>query len=65
MNQVSQDALPQQQSLPLWKKLILGGVALVAVIGLADAFSNLPVVSGCTFYGDCPADLPPEPPSER
>jgi hypothetical protein len=49
--------------LSLWKQVLLALVALLAVVGMYDALRNLPVVSGCAFYGDCPAKLPPEPPN--
>lgn len=55
----------QLEALPLWKKIIVIGVSLVAIAGLFDGLSNMPVVSGCAFYGECPHDLPPDPPNER
>lgn len=44
-----------------WKRAILLAVGLLALAGLYDALSNLPVVSGCAFYQNCPRDLPPDP----
>ena len=52
-------------SMPMWKRLIVVLIAALAFAGLFDALSNLPIVSGCTFYGECPQDLPSDPPSER
>lgn len=53
------------RELPRWKIAVLAGMTLLAVVGVYDALSNLPVVSGCAFYDNCPADLPAEPPTER
>lgn len=36
-----------------WKKAVLGAVILVAVVGVVDAFANLPILTGCGFYGVC------------
>lgn len=47
--------------LPLWKRLVVAAMAVLAVAGVYDAMSNLPVVTGCTFYDNCPADLPADP----
>ena len=37
------------------KRMILAGVSLVAFVGVGIALSNLPVVTGCGFYGLCGA----------
>ncbi|MES2492809.1 MAG: hypothetical protein V4579_05940 [Pseudomonadota bacterium] len=37
------------------KRLIVTGMSLVVVLGIFVAFSNLPVVTGCGFYGQCGA----------
>lgn len=42
--------------LPLWKKVIFYGIALLAGIGVFDAFHNLPIASNCAFYADCAVD---------
>ena len=52
------------RELPPWKLAVVIGMALLAIAGVYDALSNLPVVSGCAFYADCPADLPNDPPTE-
>ncbi|WP_198032697.1 hypothetical protein [Mesorhizobium sp. WSM2561] len=40
---------------------MLGIVGLV-LVAIVDAFSNLPVVSGCAFYGNCAIDSSVEAP---
>jgi hypothetical protein len=30
------------------------GVVVLVLVGIYGALSNLPVVSGCAFYGNCP-----------
>ena len=49
-------------NLPPWKRAVVGAMVLLGLLGVYDAASNLPVVSGCAFYADCPIDLPPDPP---
>ena len=41
-----------------WRRIVLFGVIAVALIGLFDAFANLPVVSGCADHGFCPSEHP-------
>lgn len=41
------------QDMPVYKQLIVFGIAGLAVVGIFDALANLPVVSGCSFYGEC------------
>lgn len=36
-----------------WKQAVLWAMILVAVIGVFIAFTNLPVVTGCRYYGRC------------
>lgn len=36
------------------RRLIVLCIAMLGLVGLYDAVRNLPVVSGCGFYGDCP-----------
>lgn len=36
------------------KKAVIGTVAVLAGVGVYSAVVNLPVVSGCSFYSDCP-----------
>jgi len=35
------------------KKLVLALIALLAIIGVWIAFANLPVITGCGYYGRC------------
>lgn len=44
-----------------WKKMVFGGIVLLAIAGLFDALQNLPVVSNCAFYAECSADLTRKP----
>ena len=39
-----------------WKRAVLGTVILLACAGVYTALVNMPVLSGCTFYGECPDD---------
>ncbi|OHV72772.1 hypothetical protein [Ensifer sp. LCM 4579] len=41
------------RDMPVYKKLIALGAVVVALVGVFDALANLPVVSGCSFYGNC------------
>lgn len=36
-----------------YKKIFMLGIVALAFVGVFDALSNLPIVSGCTFYGNC------------
>jgi hypothetical protein len=36
------------------KRIVMAMVIAVACAGVYGALRNLPVVSGCGFYGDCP-----------
>lgn len=36
------------------KRLALYLLAALVVAGVYDALRNLPVLSGCNFYSDCP-----------
>lgn len=36
------------------RKLALYFLALLALAGAYDAMRNLPVLSGCNFYSECP-----------
>lgn len=38
------------------KKLALSLLAILVLAGAYDALRNLPVLSGCNFYSDCPAN---------
>jgi TRAP-type mannitol/chloroaromatic compound transport system permease small subunit len=50
--------------LPLWKRLVVIGCGLLALVGVADAIYNLPVVTGCAFYGNCRNEEFRDPPGE-
>ena len=45
----------------LWKRAVLGAVILLACAGVYTALINMPILSGCTFYGECPSEFPPTP----
>jgi hypothetical protein len=36
------------------KRMVMISVIVLACAGIYGAFRNLPIVSGCAFYGDCP-----------
>jgi hypothetical protein len=38
------------------KRAVMLTVILLACAGVYSAVTNMPVLSGCTFYGECPAD---------
>ena len=38
------------------KRLALYLLAALVLAGVYDALRNLPVLSGCNFYSDCPGD---------
>lgn len=38
-----------------WKHLTMAGIVLVALFGVAAAIDNLPVRTGCSYYGKCPS----------
>ncbi|TCN20609.1 hypothetical protein [Sinorhizobium americanum] len=52
------------QDMPLYKKLVALGIVALAFVGVFDALTNLPVVSGCTFYGECRLGDMAEPPTD-
>jgi hypothetical protein len=37
---------------------------LLTLVGIFDALTNLPVVSGCAFYGECHRESFRDPPGE-
>jgi hypothetical protein len=37
-----------------FKRVVIAVVAVLACAGVYSALRNLPVASGCGFYGDCP-----------
>lgn len=51
-------------TMPLYKRLVMTLVGLLVIIGIFDAVHNLPVVSGCGFYGRCSQPAQADPPSE-
>lgn len=38
----------------IWKQTVLVATAIVVIVGIIIAFANLPVRTGCAFYGKCP-----------
>jgi FtsH-binding integral membrane protein len=41
------------RDLSAYKKMMMFGIIGLLFVAVLDAFSNLPVVSGCAFYGNC------------
>ena len=45
-----------------FRRMVLVAVTLLACAGVYSAMRNMPVLSGCNFYGECPdaaqADVP-------
>jgi len=52
------DSLP-----PLKRAVVYASIALT-LVGIVDALHNIPVVSGCAFYGDCQKESFRDPPGE-
>lgn len=46
-----------------WKRLVLAGVVVIALLGVIVAINNLPVRTGCGYYGICPETGPDAVPS--
>jgi hypothetical protein len=46
-----------------FKKVVVAMVIALACAGVYSALRNLPVASGCGFYGDCPETAESEHPS--
>lgn len=40
----------------LFKRTVMFTVILLACAGVYSALRNMPVLSGCGFYSDCPSD---------
>lgn len=40
------------------KRTVMTVIIVVACAGVYGALSNLPIVSGCAFYGECAAHTP-------
>jgi hypothetical protein len=40
----------------VFKRAVMFAVVLLACAGVYSAVRNMPIVSGCGFYGDCPDD---------
>ena len=38
----------------VFKRMVMFSVILLACAGVYSAVRNMPVLSGCGFYGDCP-----------
>ncbi|MCJ2188381.1 hypothetical protein [Novosphingobium beihaiensis] len=43
----------ETKTLPAWKTLVVLACAVLGLVGIFDAVTNLPVVSGCAFYSHC------------
>lgn len=52
------------QDMPVYKKLIALGIVGLVFVGVFDALANLPVVSGCSFYGECSMREVADPPTD-
>jgi hypothetical protein len=46
------------------KILVVASSGLLTLVGIFDALTNLPVVSGCAFYGECHRESFRDPPGE-
>lgn len=57
-------AMPPVARLDTPRRIILAGVVFVVGVGIFDAIYNLPVITGCAFYGRCPGMSMTEPPTE-
>ena len=44
----------------LFKRTVMFTVILLACAGVYSAVRNMPVLSGCSFYSDCPDDAADE-----
>ena len=45
-------------AMSLFKRTVMFTVILLACAGVYSAVRNMPVLSGCGFYSDCPRDEP-------
>ncbi|TIO08914.1 hypothetical protein [Mesorhizobium sp.] len=52
------------RDMSVYKKFLMLGIVGLVFVGVFDAVSNLPVISGCAFYGNCAIDGPADPPTE-
>lgn len=52
------------RNLSAYKKMLMLGIVGLVFVAAFDAVSNLPVVSGCAFYGNCAIDGSAEAPNE-
>lgn len=50
------------RDLSAYKKMLMLGIVGLVLVAAFDAFSNLPVVSGCAFYSNCAIDSSGEAP---
>ncbi|CAH2397634.1 conserved hypothetical protein [Mesorhizobium escarrei] len=53
------------RDLSAYKKMLMLGIVGLVLVAILDAFSNLPVISGCAFYGNCAIDGSVEAPIEH
>ncbi|MEY9102460.1 hypothetical protein [Sinorhizobium fredii] len=61
---MNEGARQMLRNMAFYKKIIALGVVGLAFVGVFDALKNLPVVSGCTFYGSCSQGAMAEPPTD-
>ena len=52
------------RAMPRYKRLIMLAIISLVFVGVYDALKNLPVVTGCAFYGACPVGGMANPPSK-
>lgn len=58
-----QDPTHPQALTPLKRAAVYASVILT-LVGIVDALHNIPVVSGCAFYGDCERESFRDPPGK-
>ena len=46
-----------------FRRMVLVAVTLLACAGVYSALRNMPVLSGCNFYAECPDATKPELPT--
>lgn len=50
--------------LPPLKRAVVYASVVLTLVGIFDALYNIPVVSGCAFYGDCKKESFRDPPGK-
>lgn len=56
--------MPPIKELSPLKQAILAATGLLVAAGIYDAIYNLPIVSGCAFYGECQKESFRSPPGK-